>query len=98
MNLSTTYYSLKSIIHAMHEHERHKTIEYLEKTYFPIAQLLQNFIGFMATSETLKTLEKQLIEEKNILTENLESFVEISMGKDREELISATNLILRMVT
>ncbi len=98
MNLSTTYYSLKSVIHSMYAHQCHDSIKYLEKAYDPISKLLQHFSSFIATSDTLKTLEKQLIQEKNILTENLESFIEKSINKDRKELISATNLILRMVS
>lgn len=97
MNLSTTYYSLKSVIHSMHKRQDHDSVEYLDQTYAPIAKLLQQFTGFAATTESLKEMEQQLLEKKNILAQNVESFLESPLNKDRETVVSATNLMQRMV-
>lgn len=97
MNLSTTFYSLKSIITSMREGKRFDMIERFEEAYEPVSQVLQRFSGFAITPEALGIMNQWLLDEKETLAAQLETILEISDAQEREELSAVSHLMLRLV-
>lgn len=97
MNLSTTFYSLKSIITSMREGKRFDMIERFEEAYEPVSQVLQRFSGFAITHEALGIMNQWLLDEKESLAVQMETIFETFDAQEREELSAVSHLMLRLV-
>lgn len=97
MNLSTTFYSLQSVVASMRERKRFDLIERFEEAYEPVSQVLQRFSGFMITPEALGIMNQWLLDEKESLALHLEKILEASDTQEREEISALMHLMLRLV-
>lgn len=101
MNLSTTFYSLKSIVHAIKEQERKEVINALESLYSPVVSVLKTLPDTLLTPEDLNRIIRELLTVKNTIQVQLEldhkRLYESTHSAGEDEFISAAYLIIRLV-
>ncbi len=101
MNLSTTFYSLKSIVHTIKECERREVLSELESLYSPVALVLKTFPDTFLTQEDLNRIIRELLAVKNTIQEQLElehkRLNKLINFEGEDEFISAAYLIIRLL-
>ncbi|MDD4950844.1 FUSC family protein [Sulfuricurvum sp.] len=92
MNLSTTFHSLKSMVAAIKENERHELLAALEYLYEPIAFALQTRPNTVVDPEDLNHVVGKLLEAKTCVQERYEQ-----KRHEDDTYISAGYLIIRLL-